>query len=73
MVTGKVQAQSLVAQQGEHLVTVGIEHPLRTHFGRELVFKQEMTGDASVITEDRRLISRLFDQLYRAFSPAPLQ
>lgn len=66
LVTGKVRSISLVTQHGEHLVSIEVPFPLISHFGRTLPFKQEMTGVARIITDDRRLISRLFDQIRRA-------
>jgi HlyD family secretion protein len=58
--SGRVKSVSLVAQQGQQLVSVSINYPIITSYGRTIVFKQEMTGEALIITDDRRLISRLF-------------
>jgi HlyD family secretion protein len=65
MVNGTVEAVSLVARQGQHMVTVSVPSPLVTHYGKTLPFKQEMTGAAAIITEDRRLIGRLFNEFHR--------
>jgi multidrug resistance efflux pump len=65
--TGTVQNVSLVAQKGAHLVSIHLESPLITNYGRTLPFKQEMTGDASVIVEDRSLLGRIFSEVRDAF------
>lgn len=66
IVTGKVRAVSLVAREGAHLVMVDVDYPLTTNFRQVLPFKQQMTGEGSVITQDRRLIGRIFSELFRA-------
>ena len=68
VVTGKVQSVSLVAREGISLVLVDIPYPLRTSFKRQLQFKQEMMGEASIVTEDVRLIERFFYEIRRIFA-----
>lgn len=68
MVTGKVRSVSLVAQQGQQLVSVSLDYPLVTSYGRSLAFKQEMVGDAAIITDDHRLLGRLFDEIRKVWS-----
>jgi multidrug resistance efflux pump len=51
---GKVQA---------YLLTVSLPQGLVTNYGTRLEFKFEAKGIAEIITEDRRLIGRLFDNL----------
>ena len=64
---GEVESVSLVAQKGAHLVSVRLPSPLTTNYGRPISFKQEMTGDASIIVEDRSLLGRIFSELRDAF------
>jgi multidrug resistance efflux pump len=71
-VSGVVERVSPLGKEGEegkltYLVEVALPRGLRTTYGRTLEFRQELLGDADVVTADRRLISRLFDQL----RPAP--
>lgn len=68
LVSGTVKSVSLVAQQGQQLVSVDLQFPLVSSYRRTIAFKQEMTGDALVITDDRRLIERLFSEIRRAFA-----
>ncbi len=65
--TGTVENVSLVAQKGAHLVSIRLDSPLTTNYGRALPFKQEMMGDASVIVEDRSLLGRIFSEVRDAF------
>ena len=60
--------QDRVVQQGQQLVSVALPYPLKTHLGKSLPFKQEMTGEAQIVTEDRTLMGRIFDELRRAFT-----
>lgn len=67
VVTGRVQSVSLVARDGAHLVLVDLPHPLVTSFHRKIEFRQEMAGEASVVTEDIRFIGRVLYEIRRAF------
>ena len=67
LVTGRVQSVSMVARDGANLVLVDIPYPLVTNFKKRLQFKQDMTGDAAIITEDIRLIGRVLYEIRRAF------
>lgn len=46
-----------------YLVTVGLPDGLETNYGRQLRFQFEMKGTGEIITQKRRLIERLFDNL----------
>lgn len=67
LVTGTVQSVSMVARDGAHLVLIALPHPLTTSFHRPLQFRQEMTGEARIVTEDMRLIGRILYEIRRAF------
>ncbi|HAQ37034.1 MAG TPA: hemolysin D [Saprospirales bacterium] len=70
-VTGAISSISLTTntektQQGNietYLVTVKFPKGLVTNYGKKLTFKHESRGTAEIITKDRRLIERLFDNL----------
>lgn len=63
MLTGKVRALSLVPDQGKYYVEIELTKGLKTSYGKELPFRQEMEGNAEIITEDLRLIQRIFAPL----------
>lgn len=46
-----------------YLVTVAFPKGLSTNYGKSIAFKHEAKGTADIITKDRRLIERLFDNL----------
>lgn len=69
---GKVKRISLVSNQqitggknniGVYLVHVDFPKGLTTNYGSQLNFQFDMHGIAEIITDDRRLIERLFDNL----------
>jgi multidrug resistance efflux pump len=68
MATGKVKSVSLVAQQGQQLVSFSLEYPIVTTYKKRIAFKQEMVGEARIITDDRRLLERLFGELRKVWS-----
>ena len=67
IVTGKVQSISMVARDGANLVLVDLPYPLVTSFKKNVQFKQDMAGQASIITEDIRLLGRVLYEIRRAF------
>jgi len=67
IVTGRVQSVSMVAREGANLVLVDIPYPMVTSFKRRIQFKQDMAGEASVVTEDIRLLGRVLYEIRRAF------
>lgn len=70
-ITGKVNSVSLTTnttktERGDletYQVLVDFPNQLKTNYGTRLAFKAEAKGTAEVITNDRKLIQRLFDNL----------
>lgn len=70
-ISGLIRSISLTTntektQQGSvetYLVTVTFPNGLKTNYGKKLPFKHESKGSAEIVTKDRRLIERLFDNL----------
>jgi HlyD family secretion protein len=60
MLTGKVRSISMVPDDGRYYVEIDLPDGLRTSYSKELPFRQEMEGTAEIITEDMRLIQRIF-------------
>jgi multidrug resistance efflux pump len=64
---GRVENISLLPQAGKdgdnYLLELSINDSLTTTYGKKLILKQEMQGISNIITEDRRVIARLFDRL----------
>jgi multidrug resistance efflux pump len=59
---GTVRNIALVPQKENYLVEIALNDSLRTTYGKHIVFKQEIQGFANIITEDRRMIARIFDK-----------
>jgi len=53
--------------EGIYTVNVALPENLTTSFGKQINFKQEMKGKADIITEDLRLLERLFYQFREVF------
>lgn len=72
-IKGKVRRISLVTNQqtlsdnqkkvNSYLVDIDLPFGLKTNYGVELNFHAEAKGNAEIITADRRLIERFFDNL----------
>lgn len=68
MLIGVIENISLVPNnEGYYLIDVSLEESLRTTFDQTIVFKQEMTGVAEIVTQDLRLIERFFYQIKDIF------
>lgn len=68
MVRGIVENISLVPTDTYYVVEVGFLDGLITNYGRTLPFSQEMQGTAEIITEKRRLLTRLLQPLHALMS-----
>ncbi|WP_442264475.1 HlyD family secretion protein [Tenacibaculum sp. ZS6-P6] len=61
---GKIRSiSSIPDQEGNYLIDVDLPNNLTTSYEKQLEFRQEMQGNADIITEDLRLIERFFYQL----------
>lgn len=59
---------SMPNEDGFYIVNVSLPKKLITTYNEELVFKQEMSGNAEIITEDLRLIQKIFYHFKDVFS-----
>jgi multidrug resistance efflux pump len=66
VIQGIVENISLVPQASKdgdyYLLEMSVNDSLSTTYGKKLTMKQEMQGSANIITEDRRVVERLFDK-----------
>lgn len=60
MVIGKIEKISLVPDEKNYLAEVTFPEGLVSNYRRSLPMLREMTGSAEIITEDMRLIQRIF-------------
>jgi multidrug resistance efflux pump len=65
---GKIQNISLVPDKdGNLLLDVALPNGLETSYKKQIVFQQEMKGNAEIVTEDLRLIERILYQFKSIF------
>ncbi len=57
---GTVTAISLTPAHGQYRLSVALPGGLRSRYGKQLRFRPEMAGTAEVITQDQRLLERIF-------------
>jgi multidrug efflux pump subunit AcrA (membrane-fusion protein) len=68
IVTGTIKAISLTPDKdGNLLIDVSLPNGLKTSYKKQIVFQQEMTGSADIVTEDLRLLERLLYQFRDVF------
>ncbi|MCB0565431.1 MAG: HlyD family efflux transporter periplasmic adaptor subunit [Phaeodactylibacter sp.] len=60
---GEVRSIALVPEQETFLLEIALSDSLVTTYGRTIPFAQELSGNARIITEDRRILDRVFDRL----------
>ncbi|MFN8361279.1 MAG: HlyD family efflux transporter periplasmic adaptor subunit [Candidatus Kapaibacterium sp.] len=59
-VDGRIESVSQVSKDNQYLAEISLPSGLKTSYSKTLDFKQEMQGNAEIITEDLRLIDRVF-------------
>ena len=63
MLEGKIQSMSTVTdKEGKYFIEITLPNGLKTTFEKNLKFDNELTGQADIITEEMRLIERIFYQ-----------
>ena len=62
-IKGIVRNISLVPNNENYVVEVELPQDMKTNYGIQLKFSQEMKGSAEIITEDLRLIQRFFNPI----------
>jgi len=68
IIKGKIKAISLTPDKdGNLLINVSLPKGLETSYKKQIVFQQEMSGTADIVTEDLRLIERLLYQFRDIF------
>jgi len=69
VIKGKVKSISLVPdKEGNLLIDVSLPNGIETSYKKKIIFQQEMSGNADIITEDLRLIERLLYQFRDVFN-----
>jgi multidrug resistance efflux pump len=68
IIKGKVKSISLTPdKEGNLLIDVSLPDGIETSYDKKIIFQQEMSGTADIVTEDLRLIERLLYQFRDVF------
>lgn len=65
VVEGNISTISTIPNNDKYLVRIELEDDLKSSYNLELDFKPELKGEAEIITEDLRLLERLYYQLIK--------
>jgi multidrug efflux pump subunit AcrA (membrane-fusion protein) len=69
IIKGKVKSISLTPdKEGNLLIDISLPNGIETSYDKKIIFQQEMSGTADIVTEDLRLIERLLYQFRDIFS-----
>ena len=63
LVRGKVTNVSLVPEDNFYMVEIDFPNGLVTNYGNDLTMQNQLVGKAEIITEDLKLIQRVFNPL----------
>lgn len=63
VIESKVKSKSSIPQNGTYLLELSLPSELITTYDKPIPFQQEMEGIANIITEDRRILERIFDRV----------
>jgi multidrug efflux pump subunit AcrA (membrane-fusion protein) len=64
IVEGVVEATALLPENGAYFVQISLPNDLRTSFGKNLPFRQQMLAKGEIIIQDKRLLERLLENLW---------
>ena len=60
-VDGLIEEISEIPIKNMYSIKIRLPNQLKTGFEEEIIFKQRLTADAELITQDRSLLSRIFN------------
>jgi len=63
---GFVYSKSLVPKDDKYAVIVVLPDGLKTTFGKPIAFEQQLEGAAEIITDEKRLLQRIYEQIFAA-------
>jgi len=63
---GFVYSKSLVPKDDKYAVIVVLPDGLKTTFRKPIAFEQQLEGSAEIITDEKRLLQRIYEQIFAA-------
>ena len=67
MIDGTVESISPVVRNNMYAIRARLDNGLHTTYDKELEFKTELQGSADIVTENLRLLERVFNQFRSLF------
>ena len=64
---GRVDNISKIAGTTGYILKVRLENGLSTTYNKEIIYKPGMVGTAEIVTEDLRLLERIFNSIRKIF------
>jgi HlyD family secretion protein len=61
---GTVKSKSLIAQDETYNILVDLPAELKTNYGKYIPFEQQMQGQAEIVTEDKRFLQRILENVW---------
>ncbi len=66
-IKGEVHSISAIPNEDKYLVKVKLTDGLTSTYKKKLTYSPEMSGQADIITEDLRILERIFNQFRKIF------
>lgn len=63
---GRVVSKSLVPKDNEYSILVLLPEGLKTSYQREIPFEQQLQGKAEIVTDEKRFLQRIYEQVFAA-------
>jgi len=63
---GMVISKSLVPKNDEYAILVSLPEGLKTSYERDIPFEQQLQGKAEIVTDDKRFLRRIYEQVFVA-------
>lgn len=63
MLEGKVNAITKIEKEGKYEVKIQLPRQMKTTYNKDIPFKAQLKGKVKIITKDKRLLGRFFEQL----------
>lgn len=63
---GLVLSKSLVPKDNQYAILISLPNGLRSSFNRDIPFEQQLQGTAEIITEEKRFLQRIYEQVFAA-------
>ncbi len=63
-IEGRVENKSIVPKDNLYAIQLSLPNGLNTSYKKELKFEQQLQGEAQIITDEKRFLQRILDQIF---------